>query len=143
MEERMKILEMLANGVISASEANELLSTLDNKKVIVKGDNQTKTLKESEYVKTNIGKILRVRINSSEGDKVNVNIPISFIKAAMKAGNGYGIFENSIKINGINNDFVKDNIDIDFIIQCIDSGAVGSIVDIESANGDKVEVYID
>ena len=45
-EERMKILEMLAEGLISAAEANELLSTLDKTKVEING----KEVKEVQFL---------------------------------------------------------------------------------------------
>ena len=137
-EERMKILEMLANGIISASEANELLSTLDKTKTEVEG----KIVKEVQTIKKNFTKFLFVKIISSDGDKVNLKLPLSLVKAALKSGNGDSLL-SKVKINGIDNEFVKDAIDYELIMQYIENDLDGNIVDIESADGDKVNIYIE
>ncbi|MGD9604931.1 MAG: hypothetical protein AB7V00_02085 [Bacilli bacterium] len=137
-EERMKILEMLANGIISATEANELLSTLDKSKMEING----KEIKEIQSIKKSNSKFLYVKIISSDGDKVNLKLPISLVKAALKSGNGENLL-GKIKINGVDNEFVKDAVDYELIMQYIENDLDGNIVDIESADGDKVNIYIE
>ena len=142
-EERMKILEMLADGIITSSEANELLATLDKNKVEVATENGMKSMKVDSAIKSQLGKTLHVKVLSKDVDKVNINLPIALIKATIKAGNMSGLMENSLKINIGNSEFLKDNVNLDFILECIESGAIGKIVDVESKEGDKVEIYID
>lgn len=137
-EERMKILEMLANGVISATEANELLSTLDKNKVEVDG----KEIKEVDSLKQNSSRFLHIKVLSSDGDKVNIKLPVNLVKAAIKTGNTQGMF-GKFQVSGVDNDFMKNSIDFDMILKCIESDVMGNIIDVESADGDTVNIYID
>ena len=86
MDERMKILEMLAEGTITVEEAKELLDTLDNQKVIVESKGGTKEIAMAEVVRSQVGKVLHIKVASEDGDKVDVNLPLTFIKAAIKIG---------------------------------------------------------
>jgi len=142
MEERLKILEMLSSGIITSSEANELLSTLDEQKIELTTEKGSKLVKMANFVKNEFGKTLHIKVISNEGDKVNVNLPIAVLKAAIKSGTATQFMEKSFNKNS-DNDFIKSSIDIDFIIECIDNGVVGEIVDIESADGDIVKIFID
>lgn len=121
-DDRLRILEMIANKAITAAEGAELLKAVDQ------ADNQLKV-----QPKKNAFKMFKVKVLSSDGDKVNVQIPIEFAKVALKSGKGF------MKIDQIENfDF-----DVDSILDMIDSGALGKIVDVESANGDIVEIVIE
>jgi len=133
-EERMKILEMLSDGTITVDEANELLKTLDVSKVEVDG----KLMKEGQYLKKSSGKFLYIRIVSKDGDKVNVTLPIALLKSAMKLGNVHAIINKSLSESTF-----TDEIDIDLIMQFIESGEIGEIVNIESKDGDTVRIYIE
>jgi len=140
MDERMKILEMLAEGTITVEEAKELLETLDKQKVYVEEKGETKVATMGEVVKSQVGKVLRIKVASSEGDKVDVNLPLSLIKAAIKIGTATDLLSKSVKIG--NFDALKE-IDPDLIISSIEHGMVGRIVDVKSAEGDIVEVFIE
>lgn len=140
MDERMKILEMLAEGTITVEEAKELLETLDKQKVYVEEKGETKVATMGEVVKGQVGKVLRIKVASSEGDKVDVNFPLSLIKAAIKIGTATDLLSKSVKIG--NFDALKE-IDPDLIISSIEHGMVGRIVDVKSAEGDIVEVFIE
>lgn len=78
--------------------------------------------------------ILKIVINSNDGDKVRVNLPVSLIKAGITMG------LNMPQVNG--NDALK-NVDIDMIMQLIDQGIIGKLVEIESADGETVEIYVE
>lgn len=134
-EERMKILDMLSQGIITASEANELLKSLDEKKIEVNG----KTMTEGQYLKSAAAKFLYIEAKSHDGDNVNVTIPLSLIKAAVKMGNVQGIIDKSLSWSS----FANEAIDIDLILQCIESGTTGNIVSMDSKEGDSVRIYIE
>jgi len=134
-EERMKILDMLSQGIITANEANELLKSLDEKKIEVNG----KTMTEGQYLKSAAAKFLYIEAKSHDGDNVNVTIPLSLIKAAVKMGNVQGIIDKSLSGLPIAN----EAIDIDLILQCIESGTTGNIVSMDSKEGDSVRIYIE
>jgi hypothetical protein len=140
MEERMKILEMLADKTITVSEANELLSTLDKQKIEVPAGDGVKVLKAEDALRTGAGKMLYVKVLSSDGDKVNISIPIAFVKAAIKAGTLGNLMNKSVKVNGSS---VMENVDLDLLIASIESGQIGNIVQVESADGDSVNIYIE
>lgn len=129
-EERMKILEMLSSGIISVDEADKLLATLDKNK------NEVKAIK-------NINRNLYIKVASKDNDKVNITVPLNLLNAVSKSGSLKGFLKNSVKINGMDSEFISENIDINMIIEMINSGMVGEIVNIESKDGDIIKIYIE
>ena len=77
-EERKKVLEMLSEGKISADEAERLLQALETK--TAEGSPQT-ALTETL---NNLPKYLFVKVDSVDGDKVNIRVPLKLIKAGIK-----------------------------------------------------------
>jgi hypothetical protein len=77
-EERKKVLEMLAEGKISAGEAERLLETLESK--------ATESSPQTALTETlnNLPKYLFVKVDSVDGDKVNIRVPLKLIKAGIK-----------------------------------------------------------
>lgn len=126
-QERMKILEMLQEGKIDAAEAEKLLSSVEGKET-------TTTVVKDKGPFT----MFRVKVLSAAGDKVNVQIPLSLARIAIQAGKG--IAKNQ-KVNGV--DFDELGIDLEKVIELAESGALGKLVDVESANGDFVEVWVE
>ena len=121
-DDRLRILEMIQNKTITAAEGADLLKALDvaDSKIQVVG-------------KKDAFKMFKIKVLSADGDKVNVQIPIEFARVALKSGKGV------MKIDQLE-DF---DLDIDAILEMIDSGMLGKIVDIESADGDIVEIVIE
>jgi len=77
-EERKKVLEMLAEGKISADEAERLIEALANK--------TTETSPQTALTKTldNLPQYLFVKVDAVDGDKVNIRVPLKLIKAGIK-----------------------------------------------------------
>lgn len=121
-DDRLRILEMIANKTITAAEGAELLKAVDQ------ADKELKL-----QPKKNAFKMFKVKVLSADGDKVNVQIPIEFARVALKSGKGF------MKIDQIE-DF---ELDVDAILDMVDKGVLGKIVDVESANGDIVEIVIE
>jgi LEA14-like dessication related protein len=136
MEERVKILEMLAEGTITVEEAKELLDTLDQQKVALEKTDNPREVSMVDVAKGQAGKVLHIKVNSQDGDKIDINLPLAFLKAAIKIGNGKEMLLKSI--NGR-----LQGIDPDIIISSIEHGITGKIIDVKSSDGDKVEIYID
>ena len=132
MEDKKRILKMVEEGKITAEEAIKLLEVLDSSE---KCDTAPKSeiVEEDDFFnfKNNDkkGKMLFVRVKSSDGTKVKVNIPLEFIKIMGGIGSMYS------------NEFEKHNIDIAKLMDAIDNGFVGRIVEVEDGN-DKVIVEI-
>ena len=122
-DDRLRILEMIEKKTITAAEGADLLKALD------KADDNTSVAKKVK----NSFKMFRIKVLSAEGDKVNVQIPLEFAKVALKSGKGF------MKIDQIDD----MNLDLDLILEMIDQGTMGKIVDIESAEGDIVEIIIE
>ena len=127
-QEKLKILEMIQSKIITPSEGAELLGAIDKDD---KGES-TKVFKKNAF------KMFKIRILSSDGDRVNVQIPLEFAKVALKSQNKRGKVMKLDKLNDMNVD-----IDFDAILDMIESGTIGKIVDIESGDGDKVEIVIE
>jgi len=123
-KDRMKILEMIQNKTITAKEGAELLKSIDVSK--------NEALKKVAEKKSAF-KMFKVKILSGDGDKVNIQIPIEFAKIALRNGKG---FMKMDQIQGM-------DLDIEMILDMIDKGVIGKIVDIESGDGDTVEIVIE
>ena len=121
-DDRLRVLEMIQNKTITAAEGADLLKALD------KADENLKPVPTK-----NAFKMLKIKVLSADGDKVNVQIPIEFAKVALKSGKGY------MKL-----DQIEDlELDIDAILEMIDKGMLGEIVNVESADGDFVKIVIE
>lgn len=80
--------------------------------------------------------MLRIRINSNEGDKVSVNFPVAVIEMVVKNEQFMG------SITGGKGDVLK-SIDFKQILSMVHMGLIGKIVEIQSDDGDSVEVYVE
>ncbi|WP_100486370.1 helix-turn-helix domain-containing protein [Sporolactobacillus pectinivorans] len=78
--------------------------------------------------------LLKVSVDSEEGDIVRVNLPLGLVKVALEIGTQLP------QISG--NDALK-NIDFQAILLMAENGVIGKIVEVKSANGDNVEVVIE
>ncbi len=79
---------------------------------------------------------MRVNVVSAQGDKVRVNLPMSAVKICMEIG-----MEIGPGFLGENGDALK-GIDMQKVVQLVESGLIGKLVEVESAEGDKVEVIV-
>ena len=75
--------------------------------------------------------ILRIKVISSDGDVVKLNLPIQIAEAFLK--NSY------MNVGG---DALK-NIDFGQIMAMVKSGAIGKLVEINSSDGDIVEISVE
>ncbi|HLE10613.1 MAG: hypothetical protein A2504_08860 [Bdellovibrionales bacterium RIFOXYD12_FULL_39_22] len=130
MEERTRILSMLKNGKISEKEAERLLDAI--------GDNankfsETKAASKID-VKNLVGKLC-IEVNSADGDDVMVKIPLKLAPLGLKMMPKQ-TYEQMKKDHGI--DLAELLTHIDEIAGELDE----DIVNVNSANGDKVRIYV-
>ena len=78
--------------------------------------------------------MLRIVIESVDGDKVKINLPMALIEAAINMG--IEIPEVSGKVN-------LNNIDFNKILELVKKGAVGNLVEVESSDGDTVKIFVE
>lgn len=107
--------------------SDELL-TGDNSSVKMLPPSQRKSMEELT---------LRVKIHTVRGDKVRVNLPMSLVKVAMELG-----IEISPSISGMKAETLKE-IDLNRIVDLVERGAIGKLVEVETAEGDIVEVVVE
>jgi len=120
-DEAMKVLKMLEEGKIDAQKAGELIELLNTSKTIAPAV-------------INSDKMLKIKVNTQNGDNVNVNIPVKFIKTLG------GAIKRIPRVEGVEG---IEDIDIQAILQAVSDGLDGKIVDIKSENGDIVEIVVE
>ncbi len=125
-EEISKVLMMVQEGKINSDKGAELIQLLQDKQ------ETQKLVKNTAY----LDKTLKIRVISKEKDNVNINLPIRLVKAVLKAG-------HSIASSLPDSKKYVEDINIDLIIEAIDSEVDGQIVDIKSGNGDTVAIFIE
>lgn len=81
--------------------------------------------------------VMRVLVTSSRGDKVKVNLPMTLVKMAVEIG-----VDVMPSMGGRNTDMLK-NIDMEKVVKMVENGLVGKLVEVESAEGDTVEVVVE
>lgn len=79
----------------------------------------------------------RVRINSVAGDKVRVNLPMTLVKLCMEIG--VDVVPN---LSGDHAEMLR-SIDMKKVVEMVEKGLIGKLVEIESAEGDTIEVVVE
>ena len=125
-EEKLKILEMIEKKQITPQEGSELLKALG-----------TNNKSASQPPKKQAFKMFKIRILSNDGDKVNVTIPLEFAKMVLRSPGKKGI----PKLDKLKE--IDPDMDYERIVDMIDAGMSGKIVDIQSEDGDIVEIVIE
>jgi hypothetical protein len=126
-DERLRIMKMVQEGKISLEEGMELLDILE-----AKGKTQKPASSEQLVGSSNTGKWARIRITDMDTGRprVNVRLPMGFIKAGMKFGAR----------------FTPDLEDIDFgdVVQAAREGETGQIIDVyDEDDREHVEIFIE
>ena len=78
--------------------------------------------------------VLRIVVNSNDGDKVKVNLPMSLIKLGLEIG---------MQMPQVSNNESLKNIDFKQILNLVESGVIGKIVEVESVDGDFIEIIVE
>ena len=134
-EERKKVLEMLANGKISAEEAERLLDALENK--TAETSPQTALAKSLD----NLPQYLFVKVDSEDGDKVNIRVPLKLVKAGIKLKallpqDAQDKINAKLSEKGINlEDFKDEN------LKDILDALTEFEINVDEKKGDKVRIY--
>ena len=78
--------------------------------------------------------MLRITVDSHEGDRVRVNLPIALAEVAMEIG---------MEIPQINGNDALKGVDLKKILELVRQGLVGNLVEVDSADGDKVRIFVE
>lgn len=76
----------------------------------------------------------RIKVLSQDGDKVNVNIPLALAKVFVDSG------ADMPQIQGKD---ILNNIDFKQLFDLVERGIIGKIVEVESKEGDFVEIWVE
>jgi hypothetical protein len=119
-EERLKILNMVAEGKISAEEGTQLLNALRSAERRPSG----------ATMEPGAPRFLRVRVTDSRTGrtKANINIPISLLHVAVRIG---AKFAPDL-----------DGMDFTEVVEIINQGGRGKLVDVMDEEGvERVEIF--
>jgi len=78
--------------------------------------------------------VLRIRVDSAEGDKITVNLPMGLVKAGIKLG---------MKIPQVTGNASLEGIDFEEVVRLVEEGLVGEIVTVDSVEGDKIRIFVE
>ncbi len=130
MEERMKILQMVQEGKISAEDAAGLLEALEE------GGEEARVagavVQDLAVTQGKKPRWLRVRVTDTNTGKprVNVRLPMSLVNVGLRMGTKF-----APEVEGL---------DMDMLYEAIASGEVGQIVDVmDEQDGEHVEVFLE
>ena len=118
-------------------ELSKILGITVDELLSGKKENTVQFVPEDERKNIN-DMMLRIVVDSSEGDKVRVNIPCALAKIALDCG------MDLPQISG--NDSLKSavkNINLEKIFEMVEKGAIGNIVEVESHEGDIVSIFVE
>ena len=92
------------------------------------------TLVPEEQRKDMKDMLLRIIVDSSDGDKVRVNLPMSLVQVALDMG---------LELPQLSGNEALKNIDLQQIVNLVRHGAVGNLVDVETSDGVTVHIFVE
>lgn len=117
LPELSRILEVSIDEIVQGKKEEPLVSILP------------------EEQRKDINKLmLRIICDSADGDRVRVNLPMALVKVAIETG---------IAMPQINGSDALKNIDFAQIFALVENGAIGNLVEVESADGDTVKIFVE
>ena len=138
-EERIQVLKMLAEGKITADEAERLLARLE--KVRPAADSGALQPEggggDGQLVRTGPPTYLRVLVDSADGDKVNVRVPLALVRTGIKL--------TALMPSNATQKLDEKGIDLSHLAELHGEELVDALrelnVDVATAQGDSVRVF--
>ena len=78
--------------------------------------------------------MLRIIVNSSDGDKVRVNLPMKLVKTGIELG---------MDISQVSGNGSFKDVDFNQILSMVENGLMGKLIEVESADGDTVQIVVE
>ena len=123
--ERRQILDMLAQGKISPEDADRLLAKLDTSQP------------PSPPAAGASPKFLRVMVNSEDGDKVNIRVPLALVRTGVKL--------SAMMPRDAGDKLKEKGIDLQNLAGLQGEELMGALrdltVDVQSEDGDEVKIF--
>ena len=117
------LLPQLAKAL--GTTVDELLSGEKEPKVQLVPEEQRKALEDM---------MLRIVVDSADGGKVRVNLPVTLVQVAMDMG---------MELPQVSGNGIMKNVDLKQIMEMVRQGVIGNLVEVESADGDTVRIYVE
>ena len=92
------------------------------------------TLVPEEQRKDMKDMMLRIVVDSSDGDKVRVNLPMALVQLALEMG---------MELPQLSGNDILKGIDLAQVMDLVRQGAMGNLVEVESADGDIVRIFVE
>lgn len=80
--------------------------------------------------------LLKIFILDNKGDKVRINLPLALVKMGLEMGMSGG----SLSVNGSK---ALEKIDLNQLMALVEKGVLGKLVEIDSGDGDHLEVWVE
>jgi polyhydroxyalkanoate synthesis regulator phasin len=125
-EEMTKVLEMVQEGKITAAQGQQLLEAMGAYE-----EGHSTSVSSAKKMK------LYIKVLSHDGDKVNVALPLYMVKAGIRLGTSMGKKYAPEELGDIDMDEV-----VKMVEEMVAQGESGDIVQVDSADGDTVHIYL-
>lgn len=89
---------------------------------------------EEERKKKLDSMVFRVIVDSGDGDRVRVNLPMPLVRAGLAIG---------VSVPQVTENAALGNIDMAEIVKLVEQGLIGKLVEVDSADGDHVEIFVE
>ncbi len=135
-KQRKSVDELVLRINVLSSDGDKVKVNLPILDTLVKGDNAPTTYYVPEKQRKSVDElVLRINVLSSDGDKVKVNLPIAAVKLLLASSLPFMASKNG-------EDIMK-NIDFEYIFQLVDKGVFGTLVELESEDGDLITISVE
>ncbi len=104
---------------------DELLSREEKKQVQILPQEKRKNIDDMMF---------RVYVNSSDGDKVKITLPMPLIKMGLEMG---------MAMPQVSGNAALRDIDFSQLISMVEKGVIGKLVEVETSDGDIVEIVVE
>lgn len=78
--------------------------------------------------------MLRIVVDSHDGDRVRVNLPVALVQIALDMG---------MEMPQVSGNAALKSIDLAQILALVQQGAIGNLVEVESSDGDVVRIFVE
>lgn len=145
-EDRVRILNMLAEGKITADETERLLDALESRTPeagVAPGFASSAIKGDPTPLLSALPKFLHVKVDGEEGEKVDVKVPLALVRSGLKLTSlippqAMDQINSQMAESGMSIDFTNFKPeDIDELIEALREMEVN----VDGKNGEKVRVY--
>ena len=78
--------------------------------------------------------VFRIQVDSVQGDKVRVNLPVRLVELAVEIGMELPQISGSDALKGL---------DLGKMLELVRCGVMGNLVEVESGDGDTVRIFVE